>query len=338
MRSLYDIVEESSQIFEDFKSKYIRQANDCCKAMNSSLQYVVSRYAGIVIAWDKIEDKDVERYSGKDIPDLLASFRKVKAGKEENYFIIGMLDEDIRCIYFPQFTEILLKEYRYFTLYRVNTTRQKDYMTAKDQHNILLRCDYLLKVSPTDFNVKDLMNSRRDSKHGMLPNLTKKDRESRHLEKGELGKVAGGQSSWTWNMGDYYSKCRQIAKDNINRYKEIIASGQLKKLEVDQKVVSRVESIMSRYNKMVSAIIAKKPEAELVTREEWVHINKRVNSGGTGGLIPYLQRYYDSMYLIANAKEVNQRIADEVSEAKERAKWILEMCDELDNIFKKHNF
>jgi hypothetical protein len=338
MISLYDIVEESSQIFEDFKSKYIRQANDCCKVMRTSLQYVVSRYTGIMIAWDKIEDKDVEIYSGKDIPDLLASFRKVKAGKEENYFIIGMLDENIRCIYIPQFTEMLLKEYNYFTLYRVNTTRQKDYKTAREQHDILLGCDYLLKISPKDFNVRDLMNSRRDSKYGMLPDLSKKDRESKHLVKGELGKEAGGQSSWSWHMGDYYSKCRQIAKDNINRYKEIIASGEMKKLEVDQKVVSRVESIMSRYNKMVSAIIAKKPEAESVTRDEWVHINKRVNSGGTGGLIPYLQRYYDSMYLVANAKEVNQRITDEISDARERAKWILEMCDELDNIFKRHNF
>jgi hypothetical protein len=44
------------------------------------------------------------------------------------------------------------------------------------------------------------------------------------------------------------------------------------------------------------------------------------------------------MYLVANAKEVNQRITDEISDARERAKWILEMCDELDNIFKRHNF
>jgi hypothetical protein len=335
MISLYDIVEESSQIFEGFKSKYIRQAADSCKSTTKQKWRDVARYwFHQNIAWDKIEDKDIQVYSGVDVDDLLASFRKVKAGKEENYFLFGMKDEELQCIYFPEYTQIVNREGNRFRWYQLNTTRQSDYMTAKDQHTILKRCDYLLKISPKDFDVRKLRDQRYQAQKDMLPDLDMDDRKSKHLVKGELGKNAGGVD--TWYVGAYYKQCSAIARINRERYKEIIAEMRMNKIKVDQKLIDMIDSTMTRYNKFMAGVIAK---SELNIKQEDVkYINKRIHDKySEEGLIPILQRYYEYMQKITQEKasSYTMELMHYVDVMVEKLKAI---CKEVDEVLKKYNF
>jgi hypothetical protein len=335
MISLYDIVEESSQIFEDFKSKYIRQAADSCKSTTKQKWRDVARYwFHQNIAWDKIEDKDIQVYSGVDVDDLLASFRKVKAGKEENYFLFGMKDEELQCIYFPEYTQIVNREGSRFRWYQLNTTRQSDYMTAKDQHAILKRCDYLLKISPKDFDVRKLRDQRYQAQKDMLPDLDEYDRKSKHNIKGELGKNAGGVD--TWYAGAYYKQCSAIARINRERYKEIIAEMRMNKVKVDQKLIDMIDSTMTRYNKFMAGVITK---SELNIKQEDVkYINRRIHDEyGDKGLIPILQRYYEYMQRITQEKTSSYTM-DLMYEVDVMVEKLKAVCNEVDEVLKKYNF
>lgn len=335
MISLYDIVEESSQIFEDFKSKYIRQAADSCKSTTKQKWRDVARYwFNQNIAWDKIEDKDIQVYSGVDVDDLLASFRKVKAGKEENYFLMGMKDEELQCVYFPQYTQLVVREGNRFCWYQLNTTRQSDYMTAKDQHSILKRCDYLLKISPKDFDVTKLRDQRYQAQKDRLPDLDEYDRRSKHLVKGVLGKNAGGVD--TWYAGNYYKTCSALARQNRERYKEIVAEMRMNKVKVDQKLIDTIDSIMTRYNKFMTGIIAK-PGSD-ISQSDVKYVNRRIHDEyGDKGLIPILQRYYEYMQRITQEKTSSYTM-DLMYEADVMVEKLKAVCNEVDEVLKKYNF
>lgn len=269
MIDLIDIVENlyrtEDLMCESFKDPRLYQIWKNLQKNNIDFNKIFRwRMTGIMVAWDKIDDDDIEEIDNintKDFDNMLKAARRVKAGKDERPFIIfAMKNEELKYIYNPYAGEIAIINDRYsrsgFAWYRAGSGADK--MTQQYMFSLLGSCDYLIKLYLDTKNTRELLKSRVDAKTGMWNDLTDADRTSKHLEKGVLGKNAGGRSNY-FDYNTFYGQCDQMVKQAIKKWKKIVAENKFKRDQDTSEVDNAVQDIITRLPK-ATANATKNPE------------------------------------------------------------------------------
>jgi hypothetical protein len=271
MIDLIDIVEnlyiddshDSCLLCESFKDPRLYQVWKSLQKYKINFNDIF--FVGVRVAWDKIDNNDIEEIDNintKDFDNMLKAARRVKAGKDERPFIIfAMKNEELKYIYNPCAGDIAVVNYiSYSKKYKFHwygsTGGYK--ITQKEQFQYLQSCDYLIKVYLDTKDTHELLKSRRDAKSGMWNDLTDADRTSKHLEKGVLGKNAGGRSNF-FDPNTFYGQCDKMVQQAIEKWKEIIAENKFKRDQDTSEVDNAVQDIMTRLPK-ATANATKNPE------------------------------------------------------------------------------
>lgn len=268
MRSLFEIYE--AMVNESFESKLVRMfANDCLPFASNFSNFCKETHMDSAM-WDKIEDDDItmvkkrvtgdENSQNKDIDVVLSMIRAKRADKKVyaglNHkkhevplgyvYIFGYLNDELHLIYTSSWDRV----------YRCTNKKKLEQEDGKKAIDDLIRgCDTLYVINLAENDNRTIQNQRRWSREGMIPTPDAQDRALKRIQ-GELGKRAGGvdlTDDWK-TLGEFYTYCRNNAKENIKRYREIIANRKFNDSSTEE-IDKLMRLYMDRYMKFMQSVM-----------------------------------------------------------------------------------
>lgn len=309
----------------------------------------------VPVAWDKLSKEDIEEIDNineKDFNNMLKAARKIKAGKDERPFIIiGMTRENVKCIYSPDNGAIYTFTYNnYRNKWNGSWRYQGDGITQGEQFDMLKECDYLLKVYIDVNNISQLKLDRREAKRGSWE-LTALDHNSKHLQRGILGKKKGGFDEVTLNnlvhSDSFYGDCIRMAEAAVKKWKEIIADNKFVRDQDTSEVDNAVKDILTRLPQATSNIMKNPdkynrifPTGDIQNLLKKVYnqisYDRHYTQKGYKGLLITYQEYCECVLKLKD-KNASYNKTNALRDRDRLKEDILYLCKELDSELKKYD-
>lgn len=357
MRGLFEIYE--SLITESFKSKLVRMfANDSLSYSKSFKDFC--RQTDLNKAqWNNLEDSDiveVEKRTNGDFDVTLRMIRARRAGKDSYIGLknkreampIGIVyifgydrDDRLRMVYSSYSDSV-------YTLSRTSRNPFSQVNSPRSIDTEIEACETLYIVALNDKDTNKVQNDRYQSRTGMIPNLDATDRALKHNVPGILGKQAGGVNLSTWtSTGAFFKYCDKQARDNMKRYKEILALNKFATTDTST-IDKMVRENLERYQEIMKRVISassKNPEHyisiynlnSLINGE--VKSSKQSESGWVqGGLLNLYSKYMNANIDVARqgSRDSSYSMADAyMQDLKRYETAIRNLCARLADVFNK---
>lgn len=259
MRTIRDIM-----ICEAIRERHLRELEQQCKIHKTNFIDITRNMCGVNINWDKLTDDraftyDIER-SIKIIRALRTEGKQPKEFMSNNVLVLGHRGDEYEFIYYPSWNRMIrfTGDDKFRDPNRSWTSKQaievRTDLKATEVFDYFKGCDEIVFLDFTGLTTDEMRRDRSNARAGAWI-LNGDDHHSRHLTKGVLGKEAGGLKD-SWSSGDtygsFYRMCMDIATQNKNRYKNMLAERKARSIDTTDmdKIVDKAYEISDRCTKL----------------------------------------------------------------------------------------